>query len=160
MALKILSDFDGVWTNQAEEASEVLSLMISRVAALAGVERAQVEADFERFEALVLGQPEQHGWAPDGRITAYVDEDPFCVPNALATWLGKDEARALPETAVYREAILASGLGLSDFGEIKRHHFFDGAGFRNLPKGSVVKHSSLRVACQHWSPRLGLHHWC
>jgi len=117
MALKILSDFDGVWTNQAEEAREVLALMISRVAVLADVERARVEADFERFEALVLAQPEQHGWAPDGRITAYVDEDPFCVPNALATWLGKDEARALPETAVYREAILGSGQGLSDFGD-------------------------------------------
>ena len=44
-AMKILSDFDGARTNQALG-----------------------------HEARVLDAPERYGWAPDGRITACVDE--------------------------------------------------------------------------------------
>jgi len=115
--IKILSDFDGVWTDPFEEAGAVRALLIARAAQLAGVELPGAEADFERFAGRVLDRPERHGWAPDGRITAYVDEDPFCLPNAVASWLGSSEGRADATAERYRRAIEETGLALNEFGD-------------------------------------------
>lgn len=106
MALKILSDFDGVWTDQAFEAENVKLYLIAEAARLAHVGADQAREQFTRFEKAVKAAPERYGWAPDGRITAYVDEDPFCEANAIAMWI--EEARDA-ETRRYREAVLAGG---------------------------------------------------
>lgn len=106
MTRKILSDFDGVWTDQAFEAESVKLFLVVEAARLAGVAADEAHEHFARFEREVKGAPERYGWAPDGRITAYVDEDPFCEANAIAMRLqeGRDtEARR------YREAVLAGG---------------------------------------------------
>lgn len=104
--MKILSDFDGVWTNQALEAESVKLYLIAEAARLASVPADDALDHFRDYEARVRAAPERYGWAPDGRITAYVDEDPFCVPNALATFV---EAGADPTTRAYREAVLDGG---------------------------------------------------
>ncbi|MHC4262153.1 MAG: hypothetical protein ACYSWX_06515 [Planctomycetota bacterium] len=106
MPTKILSDFDGVWTDQALEAKSVLFFMIAEAARLARVPANRALADFTEFEALAQARPAEFGWAPDGRITAYVDEDPFCVANSIAAWLtaSSDEREVL-----YREAVLDAG---------------------------------------------------
>ena len=103
---KILSDFDGVWTDQTIEAESVKLLLAAEAARLAGVAAGEALRDFRRYEDQARAQPERHGWAPDGRITAYVDEDPFCVPNAVAGWL-QDAAGERPGR--YRAAILDAG---------------------------------------------------
>lgn len=106
MPLKLLSDFDGVWTDQAIEAEGVLLYTAAEAARLAGIAQNRALADFRAFEAEVLASPERHGWAPDGRISAYVDEDPFCRSNAIAGLL--ERARDGRPRA-YREAIEAAG---------------------------------------------------
>ncbi len=106
-AFKLLSDFDGVWTDQAFEAQNVKLYLVSEAARLAGVGADQAQAHFEEFERHVKAEPARYGWAPDGRITAYVDEDPFCEANAIAMLL--DERRHEPAAKRYRDAILASG---------------------------------------------------
>jgi len=106
MALKILSDFDGVWTDQAFEAENVKLYLIAEAARLARIGADQAHEHFARFERSVKAAPERYGWAPDGRITAYVDEDPFCEANAIAMWI--EEARDA-DTARYRDAVLAGG---------------------------------------------------
>lgn len=115
MAVKILSDFDGVWTDQAFEARNVKLYMVAEAARLAGIAADQAEQHFARFEAQVLAAPQLHGWAPDGRITAYVDEDPFCEANAIARFI---EGSSAPEAHQYREAVLDNGfVSLSAFGD-------------------------------------------
>ncbi len=81
--LKILSDFDGVWTNQGPEASLLLDWMIAKLAELAAVAPADAEAELRGMLAMMKKAPERHGWAPDGRISAYLDEDPLVESSAL-----------------------------------------------------------------------------
>jgi phosphoglycolate phosphatase-like HAD superfamily hydrolase len=106
MALKLLSDFDGVWTDQAIEAEGVLLFMAAEAARLAGLPQNRALADFRAFEAEVLSAPGEFGWAPDGRISAYVDEDPFCRTNAIAGLLERSSATTANR---YRTAVLAAG---------------------------------------------------
>jgi len=106
-AFKLLSDFDGVWTDQAFEAQNVKLYLVAEAARMAAVGADHAREHFEHFERCVKAAPERYGWAPDGRITAYVDEDPFCEANAIAMLL--DEQRDDPLATRYREAILAGG---------------------------------------------------
>ncbi|MDG1499026.1 MAG: hypothetical protein P8R48_03580 [Planctomycetota bacterium] len=124
MTFKILSDFDGVWTNPGDEAAGVQALMIAETARLSGIDREIVAGDFKVFGEIALGTPGAHGWAPDGRITAYVDEDPFCLGNSMAgvlgglasgelplagCALGSVDGSLLPRAAVYAGVIAARG---------------------------------------------------
>ena len=107
MTIKILSDFDGVWTDQALEAENVKIYMAAEAARFAQVSSDDAREHFRRFEACVQADPARYGWAPDGRITAYVDEDPFCVANSIAMYL--EQAQDDAEAACYRGAILSAG---------------------------------------------------
>lgn len=103
---KILSDFDGVWTDQAIEAEAVKLYLAAEASRLAGVSANRTLAHFRAFEVRAHAEPERYGWAPDGRITAYVDEDPFCVANAIALVIERGSGE-LEER--YRAAILDGG---------------------------------------------------
>jgi phosphoglycolate phosphatase-like HAD superfamily hydrolase len=119
-AIKILSDFDGVWTDQALEAEYVRRFAIDALAHATGSSAAVVEGDWNAFVRTTKAEPHAHGWAPDGRITAYVDEDPLCEGSAVCRLLD----HATEATAVrYREAIGHAGhASLAGFGE----HCFHG----------------------------------
>ena len=92
MSFKILSDFDGVWTNPGHEAESVRALMTREIARLTGASPSQVVSDFHAFHAVARAKPSCFGWAPprftQGRVTAFVDEDPFCAGNAIASVMG------------------------------------------------------------------------
>lgn len=120
MRVKILSDFDGVWTDQALEAENVKLFLIAEAARMSGVSADRAALDFARFERIVKASPARYGWAPDGRITAYVDEDPFCEANSIGQYL--TEADGDGEAAMYARAVLANGFAtLSAFAD---HCFF------------------------------------
>lgn len=114
MSVRILSDFDGVWTDQAFEARNVKLFLVAEAARLARVADDEAARHFAAFEAEVMAEPHLHGWAPDGRITAYIDEDPFCEANALARHL---ETSRSPIARRYVDAIRASFPSLSAFGD-------------------------------------------
>src|SRR5690606_2796753 len=101
--IKILSDFDGVWTNQRFEAADLLRHLVEQLAALTGQGVASVRNDVDRFTDAMRSAPHEHGWAPDGRISAYVDEDPLCESSALCRFL---ELSDLPRAQAYRRAVL------------------------------------------------------
>jgi FMN phosphatase YigB (HAD superfamily) len=107
MTVKVLSDFDGVWTDQAFEARNVQLFLIAEAARLAEIAADRAQQHFERFERIVKANPERFGWAPDGRITAYVDEDPFCDANSIAQYI--DQTAMDADTRPYKAAILAAG---------------------------------------------------
>lgn len=104
--MKILSDFDGVWTDQALEAQSVKLYLAAEAARLAEVQADEALEHFREYEHSVKAEPARYGWAPDGRITAYVDEDPFCVPNSIAVFV---EEGAEAHTRRYRDAVLDGG---------------------------------------------------
>ncbi|HKE01094.1 MAG TPA: hypothetical protein VKE69_08800 [Planctomycetota bacterium] len=73
--MKILSDFDGVFTDPTAEAASVAAVLDELVGDPALVER--VRAD-------VRAHPERHGWRFGGAITSYADEDLYVFHNAVA----------------------------------------------------------------------------
>lgn len=108
MAVRILSDFDGVWTNQAQEAEHVKGFQIEEAARLSEVPLDEVREDFQGYCRAVLAEPQRFGWTPDGRITAYADEDPFCQPNSIVGWIDAQAERD-ERAACYRDALLGAG---------------------------------------------------
>lgn len=113
--LKILSDFDGVWTNQGPEATLLLDWMIDKLGELAGVPAETARAELHAMCAEMKQDPAEHGWAPDGRISAYLDEDPLVESSALTRVLAQeadDRARR------YAAAVRAGGhASMADFSE-------------------------------------------
>ncbi len=145
MPTTLLSDFDGVWTDQALEAEHVKIHLIAEAARLAERSADIAHADFARFETAVRARPDAYGWAPDGRITAYLDEDPFCVPNSLTTFVDTaddDAARA------YREAVL--GNGFADLSAFADRCFLDGMrSFRDQHPPGLVPHAAAVIDALH-----------
>lgn len=117
MTFKIATDFDGVWTDPLEEAGSVRAMLVRETAAFSELPEEHVRADFEDIAELVRAEPHAYGWAPQGRITAYVDEDPFVFCNGLSGWVDRNADRD-PRARRYREAILAAGeASLSEFAD-------------------------------------------
>ena len=110
---KILSDFDGVWTETNDEADALHRQLIDWCTELRG-DRVAVEADIAAFRREVQQDPGSYGWAPDGRISAFSDEDPLCELAGLSDLL----ARAESGTALrYREAIEGRWDSVRNFAE-------------------------------------------
>ena len=115
--MKLLSDFDGVWTHPREEgiAQGVLLdelLLLSSPAS----EREATRAWIVTARRAVLAEPSLYGWAPGGRLSCFADEDPFAKHSALLHYLHLKSA-ADPVAARLVQAVLASGHGsLEDFG--------------------------------------------
>jgi hypothetical protein len=112
---KILSDFDGVWTDQGLEAEENVRRVGEELATVLGWTAAAASSAVERVRARVQASPSQWGWAPDGdRISAYVDEDPLCLSSAVCQYIDRSDD---PEIAEARTAILGAFGSLAAFSE-------------------------------------------
>jgi len=86
--MKLLSDFDGVWTYPVEEgAAHGAALDAALEAALGEGERADVRAWVARARAALRAEPARWGWLSTGRISAFADEDPFTEHGALLHYL-------------------------------------------------------------------------
>ncbi len=107
--MKILSDFDGVWTDQEGEArfiNESFVLEVSRDLRLPA-EEARVE--FEGFLRAAHDEPDRHGWWPRGFLTAFVDEDELLATGAVCRYL--DDGGDAPGADRWREGIQRNGHG-------------------------------------------------
>jgi hypothetical protein len=103
--MKLLSDFDGVWTFPVEEGvAHGAALDAALETALGEGERADVREWIVRARQAMRGAPARWGWASAGRITAAADEDPFTEHGALLHYLqsarGQDALAARLAAAV------------------------------------------------------------
>ncbi|MDX9722167.1 MAG: hypothetical protein RBU37_15605 [Myxococcota bacterium] len=85
--MKILSDFDGVFTDLRAEAAAEAALFREKLASITA-EAVELE---EAARAEIERAPLIHGWVSQGRLSAYADEDPFIGNIAVAQLL---DARA------------------------------------------------------------------
>lgn len=86
--MKLLSDFDGVWTMPIEEGAAHGEELDRALEAHAGAdERARVRDWIAGARAAVRADPVRYGWASAGRISAFGDEDPFTEHGALLYYL-------------------------------------------------------------------------
>ena len=107
--MKLLSDFDGVWTHPREESrvqGEIVDELLIEWAPpplREGVARWVADA-----RRAVLADPGRYGWAPGGRLSAFADEDPFAEHRALLHYIHL-HAEADPVAAALHAAVLAPG---------------------------------------------------
>lgn len=113
-AFKILSDFDGVWTDAELEAAALSRQLAESCAALLGLDLSSVEADLAAFRREVQAAPHAFGWAPDGRISAFADEDPLCEVAGLCALVAAAERG---HARRYRDAIEARWPSVQVFAE-------------------------------------------
>jgi hypothetical protein len=91
--MKLLSDFDGVWTYpEAEGAAHGAALDAALESALGEGERAVVRDWIARARAALRAEPTRWGWTSAGRISAHADEDPFTEHGALLHYLESSRA--------------------------------------------------------------------
>ncbi len=143
-ALKIVSDFDGVWTDQAAEVDAVRGFVVEELARLARVERTEAAVAYAELVRDVMAAPAEHGWAPDGRISAFVDEDPLLESSAIARLLASATA---PSAIRWRDAVLSGFADLHEFGE----HCFVGGTTRFLREQPpcIVPEAKAMLAALH-----------
>ena len=108
--MKLLSDFDGVWTDPSAEAAaqgELLDRTLVDWAAPA--ERAATSAWLARARQACADDPRRYGWAPGGgAVSAFGDEDPFAPHSAILHYVHQHAADD-PVAAALAESIRTHG---------------------------------------------------
>ena len=116
--LKILSDFDGVWTNQGPEAEVLVGHTVGQLTRLSADRAQEISDELDAVRRRMAEAPHHHGWAPDGRISAYLDEDPLVESSALCHYIDSSND---PTAKFLREAVL--GAGFSSLAAFSEHLF-------------------------------------
>jgi hypothetical protein len=119
--MKLLSDFDGVWTHPfAEGRAQGEALERRLLAGVPGDRRAEARAWIARARAAIAAEPTRWGWACDGRISAFADEDPFAPHSALMHHLAT-RAREDDVAALLHDAITGHGESTLDRAGLEAH---------------------------------------
>lgn len=107
--MKLLSDFDGVWTHPREESRAQGVIVDALLIEWAPPElRDAVAAWVAAARRAVLAEPDLYGWSPGGRLSAFADEDPFAEHSALLHYIHL-HADKDPVAMALHGAVLAPG---------------------------------------------------
>lgn len=124
--MRILSDFDGVWTDQAAEAAGIQAWYVREAARIMGLEASDAQEEFGAFLEATLSAPDRHGWWPRGFLTAFVDEDELLATGAVSYWLdhhGEGEAAERWRTSIRCAGYeTTEAFGNAHFEPAMRHH--------------------------------------
>lgn len=109
--MKLLSDFDGVWTNPTAEAEAQGRYLDATLLGWAPAGEREAWAPWlESARRTVAAQPLRYGWAPGGkRLSVFADEDPFARHSALLHYLRISAEGGDPTAAAIQRAIVAHG---------------------------------------------------
>lgn len=114
--MRLVSDFDGVWTEPGAEAIAQAQALERTLVAWAPAElQPQVHDWLIGARAAVAAAPTRYGWAPGGQLSAFGDEDPFTALSGLLHYVHLAAAHDTTAAAL-REAVEARGLSLERLG--------------------------------------------
>ncbi len=109
-----MSDFDGVWTDPVTEAgAQGEELEQALLGWTPESDRARASDWLAMARDHVRRDPSRYGWAPEGRMSAFGDEDPFAAHGALLHYLHL-AAREDPVARDLHAAVLANGFASLD----------------------------------------------
>lgn len=120
--MRLLSDFDGVWTNPAAEAAAQGDVMVETWSAWArdgGPDGLAGWIDSARRS--VASSPTAYGWLSSGRISAWSDEDPFVAHGALLHYVHVRAAHDPVAAWIERETLAHGHADLDAFGGDSHH---------------------------------------
>jgi hypothetical protein len=127
MKTKIVSDFDGIWTNQEIEAEFVYKWYLKRLSALSGKSVNFIESLFRQAKAEMNESPWIYGWKFNGGMSCIFGEDPYGDNNAVFDYFeqiiqsGRQDNFTENITAI-QKAVLKSGFeSLDIFGNVLFH---------------------------------------
>ncbi len=115
--MRLLSDFDGVWTHPHEEGLAQGVLLDELLLLWAPAAERDATRDWlAAARRAVLAEPSRYGWAPGGRLSCFADEDPFAVHSALLHFISLRREQD-PVAQACASAMLARGhASLEEFG--------------------------------------------
>ncbi|HRE11224.1 MAG TPA: HAD family hydrolase [Ignavibacteria bacterium] len=85
--VKLISDFDGVWTNQHIEADYVWKYILNTVASHTGDTPETIDALLQQSKNEMDNTPYDYGWFNGGGVSCYYQEDPFGDNNAIFDYI-------------------------------------------------------------------------
>lgn len=81
--VKLVSDFDGIWTNQEHEAEFVYKWYIKKLSTILSKPESYIESLFEKAKVEMNKAPYKYGWKYNGGISSFFGEDPYGDNNAV-----------------------------------------------------------------------------
>lgn len=107
--MKLLSDFDGVWTDPREESRVQGELVDERLLEWSPPERRnEIAAWLANARRAVLADARRWGWSPGGRLSCFADEDPFAEHSGLLHYVHA-HAGSDPIAKLLHDAVLEPG---------------------------------------------------
>jgi hypothetical protein len=90
--MKLLTDFDGVWTDPSEEAAVGFDVIVDEVSRLTGKNSTEILPRIRSIREDVLADPTNHGWESNGALAAFSEEDPYITNNAICRSIALNHA--------------------------------------------------------------------
>lgn len=91
--VKLISDFEGVWTNQETEAEYVRNYIVKNLSALTGDSAEVIRNLFIESKKEMERSPYEYGWFNNGNLAAYYQEDLFGDIYAILDYIWKAGSR-------------------------------------------------------------------
>src|SRR4030095_3988842 len=99
--MKLLSDFDGVWTDPTAEAKAQGEVLEERLLEwMPAADRAATASWLRAAREACRRDPRRYGWAPGGgAVSAFGDEDPFPPHSPLLHYVHQHAPHAAVDAA-------------------------------------------------------------
>ncbi len=114
--IKLISDFDGIWTNQNIEAEYVWEYILSSLSDLTGSDKEKIQNLLAKCKSEMDKETYKYGWFNNGGMAAYYQEDPFGDNNAIFDYINKSAGRD-PELEIIKKSILKKYDSLAEFSQ-------------------------------------------
>lgn len=75
--MKILMDFDGVFTDPSHEGADCIKIFSDLLATQGGLGESLTHGNVKKARALIHASPFSYGWRSEGRLSAFGPEDPL-----------------------------------------------------------------------------------
>lgn len=85
--MKLLSDFDGIWTDQQKEADYVKDYILDKICEISGMSSEEVIALLGKVQLKMSAEPYKYGWINNSYISCFYGEDPFSDNNAVFNYI-------------------------------------------------------------------------
>lgn len=118
-AFKLISDFDGVWTNQEDEASFVREHIVKQISLVSSFHVQKVIELISGCRKEMNRTPYEWGWMNNGSMACYYNEDPFGDNNAILDFIDRSASEKSfsifkQELYVIKKSILSNGFASLD----------------------------------------------